>query len=100
MQTVLQALNLPCDPQMVEATLAVADLDGNGTLDYAEFVTFVCQARGVGGNGNGNGEEDQLLETFGLFDKDGDGKLGPADLMTALSDQVYVHKLNCSLRFS
>lgn len=92
MQTVLQALNLPCDPQMVEATLAIADYDGNGTLDYSEFVNFVCQARGnkVNSSADGYDEEAQLFETFGLFDKDGDGKLSPSDLMNALSDQVKV----------
>jgi len=93
MQTVLQALNLPCDPQMVEATLAIADLDGNGTLDYSEFVNFVCQARGNKANSSsedGFDEEAQLFETFGLFDKDGDGKLSPSDLINALSDQVIV----------
>ena len=108
MQTVLQALNLPCDPQMVEATLAIADLDGNGTLDYSEFVNFVCQARGNKTNSSSADsydEEARLFETFGLFDKDGDGKLSPSDLINALRDQVIVLRQLysicwCCLQFS
>ena len=45
LRTVLGQLGLSADPAMVTAMLDVADKDGDGHIDYSEFVEFVSGDR-------------------------------------------------------
>jgi len=76
---VLSNLGLPTDKTMVQAMMDIADTDGDGFLDYDEFVQFLSVDRSE--------EADLRLAAFTRFDKDGDGKISAGDLRKALISQ-------------
>lgn len=47
-------------------TYPQADVDGNGTIDYIEFITATMHLNRVD-------KEDRLFKAFQYFDKDGSG---------------------------
>lgn len=53
------------------------DLDGNGTIDYSEFVTATI-------NQNDLVTTKRLEIAFNLFDKDGNGTLSPDEIKEVL----------------
>jgi len=72
--TVLRSLgNQPTDEE-VEDMIREADEDGNGTIDFAEFIKMMpTQER------DENAEE-ELLEAFRVFDTDGNGSITADEL--------------------
>ena len=57
----------------------IADADGSGTMDFAEFVTLMAHHM--------SGSEDtveSLTEAFKVFDASGDGSISPGELKQLL----------------
>uniref|UniRef100_A0A0E0KIA5 EF-hand domain-containing protein n=1 Tax=Oryza punctata TaxID=4537 RepID=A0A0E0KIA5_ORYPU len=55
-----------------------ADADGNGVIDFHEFLNLMAHSWLK--NDQGPDSEEQLMEAFQLFDKDGDGYISAAEL--------------------
>ena len=53
------------------------DLDGNGTIDYTEFVTATIEEKNLV-------TIDRLKMAFKMFDKDGSGALSPDEIKDVL----------------
>jgi len=78
------------------------DTDGNGTIDFPEFLTMMARKMQ-----DSEGEE-EIREAFKVFDKEGNGFISAAELrhvMTNLGEKVFTHNsllahanLNFSLR--
>lgn len=50
------------------------DADGNGTIDFPEFLTMMCKRM------KDVDTEDELMQSFRIFDKDGNGYISAAEL--------------------
>jgi len=60
------------------------DADGNGTIDFPEFLTLMARKM------KDTDSEEEILEAFKVFDKDGNGFISAAELrhvMTNLGGQ-------------
>lgn len=66
---------------MLTRTLLVlvekADLDGNGTIDFEEFIQMMPAASR---NERDENAEDEMREAFQIFDADGDGHITSEEL--------------------
>ena len=51
------------------------DMDGSGSVNFYEFLTMMARANEDTGDG-----EDKVKEAFKVFDRDGDGYIGAAEL--------------------
>ncbi|XP_052805415.1 calmodulin-A-like isoform X1 [Mya arenaria] len=72
--TVLKSLcQKPTDNELKDMINEV-DLDGNGTIDFDEFLAMMTNKMIEGDN------EDELRGTFRVFDKDGNGYISAAEL--------------------
>ena len=61
------------------------DADGNGTIDFPEFLTMMTRKM------KDTDSEEKTKEVFRLFDKDGNGFISPAGLrhfMTTIGDKL------------
>ncbi|XP_067682358.1 calmodulin-like [Haliotis asinina] len=56
------------------------DADGNGTIDFDEFLTMMCRRL------NTYDEESELREAFDVFDKDGDGRISVEELQITMRE--------------
>ncbi len=54
------------------------DVDGNGTIDFNEFLTLMAM------KGQDQDIEEELLEAFKIFDRDGNGSISAAELRYAM----------------
>ena len=71
----------------VEAMVNNIDVDGNGEVDFDEFLILMVQQLK-----KENEAEEELVEVFNMFDKDGDGLISVHDLVarfTELGDPIY-----------
>jgi len=50
------------------------DADGNGTIDFPEFLTMMARKM------EDTGSEEEILEVFKVFDKNGDGFISATEL--------------------
>jgi Ca2+-binding EF-hand superfamily protein len=61
------------------------DADGNGTIDFPEFLTLMARKM------KDTDSEEEILEAFKVFDKDGNGFISAAELrhvMTNLGEKL------------
>ena len=61
------------------------DADGNGTIDFPEFLTMMARKM------KDTDSEEEILEAFKVFDKDGNGFISSAELkhvMTNLGEKL------------
>ncbi|XP_057483722.1 calmodulin-2/4-like [Actinidia eriantha] len=71
------------------------DADGNGTIDFPEFLNLMARKM------KDTASEEELKETFQVFDKDQDGFISAADLshvMTKLGEKLTDEDINCIIR--
>ncbi|XP_010477091.1 PREDICTED: calcium-dependent protein kinase 10-like [Camelina sativa] len=65
----------------IKMLMEVADVDGNGVLDYGEFVAVIIHLQKI--------ENDELFKlAFMFFDKDGSGYIELDELREALADEL------------
>jgi calmodulin len=65
--------------------LTQIDSDGNGTIDFPEFLTMMARKM------KDTDSEEEILEAFKVFDKDGNGFISAAELrhiMTNLGEKL------------
>lgn len=71
------------------------DTDGNGTIDFPEFLTMMARKMAD------NEGEDEIREAFRVFDKDGTGYISAAELrhiMTNLGERLTDEEVDEMLR--
>ena len=56
------------------------DVDGDGTINFHEFLLLMSRKMGAAG------EEDELLEAFKIFDRDGNGLISADELKYVLQN--------------
>lgn len=69
----------------LQALITDIDTDGNGTIDFAEFLTLMAR------NMKNADSEEEIKEAFKVFDKDGNGFISAAELrhvMTNLGEKL------------
>ena len=70
----------------VRALVQAADMDGNGTVSYSEFLAATLSAANVA-------KEENLIQAFEYFDKDGSGYITRDELKVALENYGVVENL-------
>lgn len=70
------------------------DADGNGEIDFSEFLTMMAHKM------KDTDSEEEIREAFKVFDKNGDGKISAAELrhvMSSIGMQTIFGSLECGL---
>jgi calmodulin len=63
----------PTDAEL-QQMISEVDADGNGLIDFAEFVTLMARKM------NNQDKDAEIREAFNVFDKDGSGKISKDEL--------------------
>lgn len=63
----------PTDGEL-QQMISEVDADGNGLIDFAEFVTLMARKM------NNTDKDAEIREAFSVFDKDGSGKISSDEL--------------------
>jgi len=83
--TVMRSLGQnPTEAELVDMIQEI-DADGNGTVDFPEFLTMMARKM------KDTDSEEEILEAFKVFDKDGNGFISAAELrhiMTNLGEKL------------
>ena len=83
--TVMRSLGQnPTEAELADMVNEV-DADGNGTIDFPEFLTMMARKM------KDTDSEEEILEAFKVFDKDGNGFISAAELrhiMTNLGEKL------------
>ena len=74
--TVMRSMGHQPTEEEIEDMINEADTDGNGTIDFAEFIEMMPKASA---RDSDNAEED-MLEAFKVFDSDGNGLISSEEL--------------------
>jgi calmodulin len=72
--TVMRSLGYQPSEEEIEDMMREADKDGNGTIDFAEFIEFMPR------QDKDDNAEDEMLEAFQVFDVDGNGSITADEL--------------------
>uniref|UniRef100_A0A0E0MPD5 EF-hand domain-containing protein n=1 Tax=Oryza punctata TaxID=4537 RepID=A0A0E0MPD5_ORYPU len=85
LDTVVRSLGQTPTREELAEMIRDVDADGNGTIEFAEFLALMARKAvrggGCGGDENGGGDADEeLREAFKVFDKDQDGLISAAEL--------------------
>jgi calmodulin len=75
---VMRAVGETPAPGELEAMVGKADADGNGFVDFNEFIALMCQRI------PGMDSDAQVRASFNIFDKDGDGYINLGELRTVM----------------
>ena len=76
LSTVVRSLGQSPTPEELREMVRDADADGNGTIEFAEFLALMSRQREAA-NADDN---EELREAFGVFDRDHDGHISKAEL--------------------
>jgi len=71
------------------------DADGNGTIDFSEFITM------MGRKMKDTDSEEEIREAFKVFDTDGNGYISPAELrqvMASLGEKLSDQEIDQMVR--
>ena len=80
----------PTDAELADMINEV-DADGNGTVDFPEFLTMMSRKM------KDTDSEEEILEAFKVFDKDGSGFIATSDLhhmMSSLGEKLADEEIN------
>ncbi|KAI0244604.1 Calmodulin-2, partial [Massospora cicadina] len=83
--TVMRSLGQNPTEAELQALINDIDTDGNGTVDFAEFLTLMAR------NMKNADSEEEIREAFKVFDKDNNGYISAAELrhvMTNLGEKL------------
>nr|AHZ89377.1 CH-GECO2.1 [synthetic construct] len=83
--TVMRSLGQNPTEAELQDMINEVDADGDGTLDFPEFLTMMARKM------NDSDSEEEIREAFRVFDKDGNGYIGAAELrhvMTNLGEKL------------
>jgi calmodulin len=78
LKTIMKALGQNISEEELRTMLNLGDVDGSGTIEFQEFVDIVTNKM------TAKDSEDELLEAFRVFDKDGSGSITKAELKYAM----------------
>lgn len=81
----MQSLGQKPSDSEVEAMIQQADQDGDGSIDFLEFLEVMASKIGE------NSFEDDLREAFQLFDRDNNGYISKREMrfvMSSLGEQI------------
>lgn len=67
----------PTDGELKQM-ISEVDADGNGLIDFAEFVTLMARKM------NNTDKDAEIREAFNVFDKDGSGKISKDELRSIM----------------
>ena len=83
--TVMRSLGQNPTEAELQDMINEVDADGNGTIDFPEFLTLMARKM------KDTDSEEEILEAFKVFDKDGNGFISAAELrhvMTNLGEKL------------
>lgn len=83
--TVMRSLGQNPTEAELQDMINEVDADGNGTIDFPEFLTMMARKM------KDTDSEEEILEAFKVFDKDGNGFISAAELrhiMTNLGEKL------------
>uniref|UniRef100_A0A8C4ST56 EF-hand domain-containing protein n=1 Tax=Erpetoichthys calabaricus TaxID=27687 RepID=A0A8C4ST56_ERPCA len=78
--TVMRSLGQTPSDQELQDLINSADVDGNGLIDFSEFLTMMAKKM------KDADVEEEIHEAFKVFDKDGDGSISAAELHLAMKN--------------
>ncbi|KAI7860180.1 calmoduline [Circinella umbellata] len=78
---VMKALNMSVSEVEVKSMIRELDADGSGSIDFEEFLSMLSRTKF-----NGNDAQQELLETFKVFDKNNDGTISANELREVMSN--------------
>lgn len=84
--TVMRSLGQNPTEAELQDMINEVDADGNGTIDFPEFLTMMARKM------RDTDSEEEIKEAFKVFDKDGNGYISAAELrhvMTNLGECLY-----------
>jgi calcium-dependent protein kinase len=72
-----EVFGITINEEEVDKMFKEIDIDGNGTIDYTEFVMGTLEEKTVLTN-------DKLMQAFRMFDKDGNGTISHDEIKEVL----------------
>ncbi|CAN8070968.1 unnamed protein product [Agarophyton chilense] len=84
----------PTDAELAQM-ISEVDADGNGLIDFAEFVTLMARKM------NNTDRDAEIQEAFSVFDKDGSGKISSDELrqiMNSLGEDLTDEEIQQMIR--
>mmetsp|Transcript_12836 Transcript_12836/g.39506 ORF Transcript_12836/g.39506 Transcript_12836/m.39506 type:complete len:152 (+) Transcript_12836:179-634(+) len=76
---VMRSLDQSPSEQALKQMISEVDADGNGSIDFAEFLTLMARKM------KHSDGQDEIREAFKVFDKDGSGKISANELWAVLT---------------
>ncbi|CAK8679675.1 calmodulin-like [Clavelina lepadiformis] len=78
--TIMRSLGQNPTEAELQDTINEVDVDGNGTIDFPEFLTMMAKQM------KDTDSEEGIREAFRLFDKDGNGFISAAELRDVMTN--------------